>query len=125
MLESALKMVRIILLLILVAGAAWPAPAAKARTASPKSAVKAKKAPVKRPPRPRIKRSAAARRQFEASHPCPSTRRRNGSCPGYIIDHVVPLACGGADAPGNMQWQTLAAAKAKDKWERSGCRAAK
>jgi hypothetical protein len=41
--------------------------------------------------------------------------------PGYVIDHIVPLACGGADAPSNMQWQTVAAAKAKDKWERKGC----
>jgi hypothetical protein len=42
--------------------------------------------------------------------------------PGYIVDHVVPLACGGADALANMQWQTIAAAKAKDKWERKGCK---
>jgi hypothetical protein len=42
--------------------------------------------------------------------------------PGYVIDHVVPLACGGADAPSNMQWQTTAAAAAKDKVERKGCR---
>jgi len=41
--------------------------------------------------------------------------------PGYVIDHVRPLACGGADAPSNMQWQTSAAAKAKDKVERKGC----
>jgi hypothetical protein len=34
-----------------------------------------------------------------------------------LIDHVVPLKRGGADSPGNMQWQTIAAAKAKDKIE--------
>jgi hypothetical protein len=39
----------------------------------------------------------------------------------YVVDHVVPLACGGADSPSNMQWQTKAEAKAKDKWERTGC----
>jgi hypothetical protein len=27
----------------------------------------------------------------------------------------------GADAPSNMQWQTTAEGKAKDKWERVGC----
>jgi hypothetical protein len=27
---------------------------------------------------------------------------------GYIIDYVNPLACGGADDPSNMQWQTIA-----------------
>jgi hypothetical protein len=41
---------------------------------------------------------------------------------GYVIDHVKPLACGGADAPSNMQWQTVAEGKAKDKTERVGCR---
>jgi hypothetical protein len=41
--------------------------------------------------------------------------------PGYVVDHIKPLACGGADAPSNMQWQTIAAAKAKDKVERDGC----
>jgi hypothetical protein len=33
----------------------------------------------------------------------------------YAIDHVVPLKRGGADGSGNMQWQTVAAGKAKDK----------
>jgi hypothetical protein len=23
----------------------------------------------------------------------------------YVVDHVVPLQCGGADIPSNMQWQ--------------------
>jgi len=70
----------------------------------------------------RIPRSPAAKHAFVRAHPCPSTGRTSGGCPGYIIDHVKPLACGGADAPGNMQWQTLYAAKQKDKWERHGCR---
>lgn len=63
----------------------------------------------------RIKRSAAARDAFKRQQPCPSTGRSSGACRGYIIDHVKPLECGGADAPGNMQWQTTAAAKAKDR----------
>ena len=70
----------------------------------------------------RIPRSPAAKHAFIRAHPCPSTGRRSGACPGYIIDHVKPLACGGADSPGNMQWQTVYAAKQKDKWERRGCR---
>lgn len=39
-----------------------------------------------------------------------------------MIDHVKPLACGGADSANNMQWQTRTEAKAKDGWERQGCR---
>ena len=69
----------------------------------------------------RIRRSAAAKDAFKREQPCPSTGRRSGACPGYVIDHVKPLACGGADDPLNMQWQTIAEGKAKDKWERKGC----
>jgi hypothetical protein len=65
----------------------------------------------------RIKRSPAARRDFQRSNPCPSTGKSSGSCPGYVIDHVTPLKRGGADAPANMQWQTVQAAKAKDRIE--------
>jgi len=39
---------------------------------------------------------------------------------GYVIDHVVPLALGGADTPANMQWQTIQAAKKKDRWATYG-----
>jgi hypothetical protein len=63
----------------------------------------------------RIHRSQTARRDFEAQTGFPHGR------PGYVIDHVIPLACGGADAPSNMQWQTIADGKAKDRTERIGC----
>jgi hypothetical protein len=69
----------------------------------------------------KIHRSAGARHHFKQLQPCPATGRSTGKCPGYVIDHVKPLACGGADAPSNMQWQTVAEGKAKDKWERIGC----
>jgi hypothetical protein len=69
----------------------------------------------------RIKRSRAARAEFMRSHPCPATGKTGGRCPGYIVDHVHALECGGPDAPSNMQWQTSADAKAKDKLERQ-CR---
>jgi hypothetical protein len=59
--------------------------------------------------------------ELEHEHPCPSTGKTSGRCPGYVVDHVNPLECGGADAPSNMQWQTKAAAKAKDSTE-SRCR---
>ena len=65
-----------------------------------------------------IKRSSAAKHAFERQHPCPSTGKTSGRCPGYVVDHVRPLECGGADAPSNMQWQTVAEGKAKDKTER-------
>lgn len=69
----------------------------------------------------RIKRSQTAKVEFKLAHPCPSNGATKGPCKGYVIDHVKPLACGGADAPLNMQWQTVAEGKAKDKWERRAC----
>lgn len=65
----------------------------------------------------KIKRSAAAKREFQRSHPCPATGKTSGPCKGYVVDHGVPLKRGGADSPSNMQWQTTEAAKAKDRLE--------
>jgi hypothetical protein len=63
----------------------------------------------------RITRNGHARHAFMVETGFPHGR------PGYVVDHIVPLACGGADAPSNMQWQTVADAKAKDRIERAGC----
>lgn len=65
----------------------------------------------------KIKRSEKAKHSFKKKHPCPSTGKSDGPCPGYVIDHVKPLKRGGADDPSNMQWQTKEAAKQKDKTE--------
>jgi hypothetical protein len=65
----------------------------------------------------RIARSEKSKDDFKKTHPCPSTGKGSGACPGYVIDHVKPLERGGADSPGNMQWQTKEAAKIKDKTE--------
>lgn len=36
---------------------------------------------------------------------------------GYVVDHICALGQGGIDAIINMQYQTIAAGVAKDKWE--------
>lgn len=69
----------------------------------------------------RIHRSRAVTSHFKHLHPCPSTGLPKGRCSGWVIDHVEPLACGGRDAVENMQWQTVADGKAKDKIERRMC----
>lgn len=66
-------------------------------------------------------RSPAVAREFQQEHPCPSTGQTSGACPGYIKDHIKPLACGGPDERANIQWQTVADAKAKDKRELKDC----
>lgn len=70
----------------------------------------------------RIERSHAARQDFRQARPCPSTGRRSGACPGYQIDHAMPLKCGGADAPPNMQWLTVQSHARKTAREASSCR---
>ena len=67
--------------------------------------------------RGKIQRSTSARHEFQHLHPCPSTGSAAGGCPGYVVDHIRPLKRGGVDSPGNMQWQTTTAAKAKDRVE--------
>jgi hypothetical protein len=59
----------------------------------------------------RIKRNHSATYIFKRETNYPHGR------PGYVIDHIIPLKRGGCDCPSNMQWQTRAAAKAKDKIE--------
>lgn len=60
-------------------------------------------------------------KQFQREHPCPSTGRTYGGCPGYIRDHTVPLCAHGADSPANMQWQTRQDAHEKDEREWALC----
>jgi len=37
-------------------------------------------------------RSREVTREFQREHPCPSTGKTSGGCPGYRKDHIVPLA---------------------------------
>lgn len=67
-------------------------------------------------------RSGTARATFQRANPCPATGKTIGACPGYVVDHVKPLCSGGADHPNNMQWQTVAEAKIKNRAERAQCR---
>jgi hypothetical protein len=66
-----------------------------------------------------LARSRAAKHAFEVETGYPKGR------PGYIVEFRVPLACGGADAPYNMQWQTIADGKAQAKRDRKRCKKAR
>jgi hypothetical protein len=63
-------------------------------------------------------RSQSVKRQFDKLNGFPNGRQ------GYIADHECALECGGIDNVINMQYQTVAESKAKDKWERTiaGCK---
>ena len=70
-----------------------------------------------------ISRRADVLRAFRDRYPCPSTGKTRGACPGWNIDHVIPLAVGGCDAVPNLQWlptsiKRCAGEYCKDRWER-------
>lgn len=64
-----------------------------------------------------IHRSQAAVQHFKTLSGYPHGR------PGYVVDHTIPLCAGGPDTPSNMQWQLVAEAKVKDRFEVALCRA--
>ena len=70
----------------------------------------------------KIPRSREAIAEFKQLQPCPANGNRYGPCPGYDIDHRVPLKCAGADSPDNMQWLTKDEHKAKTSREARWCR---
>lgn len=72
-----------------------------------------------------IKRSQAVLNRFVAVFPCPATLEATTSCPGWQINHIIPLASGGGcDAPLNLMWapvqiKTCATWWCIDRWERT------
>lgn len=67
-------------------------------------------------------RSKAALRVFIQAQACPSTGLHKFPCPGWQVDHIIPLKCLGLDDPENMQWLTVEDHKAKTKREIMECR---
>lgn len=70
-----------------------------------------------------IHRSTSQIYTFRSNHPCPSTGLKFSACPGWAVDHVVSLDCGGCDHHSNMQWlpndiKSSPNPHAKDRWER-------
>jgi len=67
-------------------------------------------------------RDSTARAKFQRENPCPATGKTRGSCPGWQVDHITPLKCGGADRSENMQWLTVQAHAEKTRAEAKDCR---
>lgn len=65
-----------------------------------------------------IVRSGAVLRAFKKLHPCPANHETSGPCPGWVMDHKIPLACGGSDSVDNLQWLPFDMWRAKSLWER-------
>lgn len=74
------------------------------------------------PTQQKPQRNPKARRSFHYSNPCPSTGKNSGACPGFEVDHIRPLKCGGKDSPENMQWLSKDQHKKKTASQAAICR---
>lgn len=68
-------------------------------------------------------RSSSVLAAYRRLHPCPVTGRSTGPCPGWAINHVIPLEKGGCDAVINLQWIPVQVKSCRedycvDRWER-------
>ena len=68
-----------------------------------------------------LARDPAQVRAFRKQNVCPATEKRAGPCPGYVVDHIMPLCAGGEDHPRNMAYMDVTSAKAKDVLEKRHC----
>jgi hypothetical protein len=71
-----------------------------------------------------IRRRSDVITAYRKLHPCPSTGLFAGACPGWSLNHTVPLASGGCDAVVNLSWQpnsikSCARPECIDRWERT------
>lgn len=55
----------------------------------------------------KLSRDRGEVRAFQAEHPCPATGATRGACPGYQVDHTIPLCAGGPDKRENMFWLSV------------------
>jgi len=69
-------------------------------------------------PSTRIQRNTAARRAFQREKPCPAIGQATGACPGYVVDHIVPLKRGGTDEPGICSGRRQRRRKRRTVWSR-------
>lgn len=67
-------------------------------------------------------RNPAVVAQFRKLNACPATGKIQRTCPGFVVDHMIPLCAGGPDTVDNMMWQAKLASYKKDIMERAICR---
>jgi len=68
-----------------------------------------------------IKRSASEVYKFRKANPCPVTGKTTGACPGFQVEHTIPLCACGPDKVSNMTWMATAEHKIKTKADVKHC----
>lgn len=74
-----------------------------------------------RDPKGQLVRSMSRRRLFLTLIGALDTKHPKNVPPGFVVNHIVPLACGGCDVPSNMELMTVAAWKGRTGAERADC----
>lgn len=64
-------------------------------------------------------------RAFVNQKACPSTGLHRLPCPGWHMDHIIPLCAGGPDDTENLQWLTKEDHKNKTRVDLRLCRSMK
>lgn len=108
-----MKLTNVIALLALASCSIQPAQASAAAAAAAVAAASAAATST---------RHASTVREFRKTHACPATGKVQTTCPGYVVDHIIPLCAGGTDTVDNMMFQTTADSYRKDVQERAICR---
>ena len=58
---------------------------------------------------------------FVKKYACPVNGKHTQLCPGWVVNYVKPLCAGGPDRITNLQWQTVATAKRKEREAQKMC----
>jgi len=66
-------------------------------------------------------RDARQHELFVKKYACPVNGKHLEPCPGWVVGYLKPLCAGGADRIANMQWQTVATAKRKEREAQKMC----
>lgn len=78
---------------------------------------------IKRDGKGQIIRRADVIRAFRKLYPCDATGKTTGACPGWAINHTLPISQGGCDSVSNLDWmptaiKSCAGKYCRDRWER-------
>ena len=69
----------------------------------------------------RTLRTLTPRAEFVQLNPCPANGRAVAACPGYIIEHAIPLCAGGRDTADNLVWRRASDARRREAVEQRYC----
>ena len=68
-----------------------------------------------------LQQDSGQKELFLKKYACPMTGKHTEICKGWVVGYIKPLCAGGVDRIANMQWQTVATAKRKEREAQKLC----